>query len=139
MQQLKEIFSRNGISVVLQGPGPFFSLFFSDSPITTYRDTFRLNQDLHRKFWMEMLSEGVRILPSVRGLWYLSTAHTRVEIEATLAAASRIASKLSAEALKSSNIRGPSALIGSAKLSRLRILSLTRKGLRTGNQQPHAA
>lgn len=84
MDGIKEIFSKNGLPVVLQGPGTFFSALFTDKPVTTYRDTFRLDRALYSKFWVRLLDMGIRVWPSARGLWYLSAAHTDDDILTTL-------------------------------------------------------
>lgn len=85
-QGIKEIFLENNISVVLQGFGPFFSIFFVDRPVISYRDTLNIDKALYAKFWVSLLDKGIRAWTSPRGLWYISTAHTEEDIEITLEA-----------------------------------------------------
>lgn len=94
MEGIKEIFSEKNLPLVLQGPGPFFSALFTDRPVKSYRDTFHLNRILYSKFWVNLLREGIRIWPSARGLWYLSSAHTREDIVKTLDAIRKVAGSL---------------------------------------------
>ena len=94
MEGIREILSKNGIPVVLQGPGPLFSALFTDKPVISYRDTFRLDRALYSKFWVRLADKGVRIWPSARGLWYVSAAHTEEDLDATLKAVNDVAKGL---------------------------------------------
>jgi len=94
-QGIRETLTECGIPVVIQGPGSFFSALFTDRPITSYRDTFRLDRTLYSKFWVALLEHGIRIWPSARGLWYLSAAHTEADVEETLRAVRNVAGTLS--------------------------------------------
>ena len=94
MGGIKEIFTENGLPVTPQGPGPLFSALFTDTPVVSYRDTFRLNSQLYSRFWLALLDEGVRIWQSARGLWYLSAAHTEEDIDITLDAITKVAKGL---------------------------------------------
>ena len=80
--------------MVLQGPGPLFSALFTDKPVISYRDTFRLYWALYLKFWVRLADKGIRIWPSARGLWYLSAAHTEEDLDATLKAVNDVAKGL---------------------------------------------
>jgi glutamate-1-semialdehyde 2,1-aminomutase len=90
MEGIKEIFLAHNIPIVLQGPGPFFSALFTDKPVNSYRDTFRLDRILYSKFWVRLLDEGIRVWPSARGLWYLSAAHAGEDINRTLNAVEKV-------------------------------------------------
>ena len=94
MEGIREILPKHGIPVVLQGPGPLFSALFTDKPVISYRDTFRLDRALYSKFWVRLADKGIRIWPSARGLWYLSAAHTEEDLDATLKAVNDVAKGL---------------------------------------------
>ncbi|MGQ9645817.1 MAG: aspartate aminotransferase family protein [Thermodesulfobacteriota bacterium] len=94
MKGIEEIFVENRLPLVLQGPGSFFSTLFTDRPIFSYRDTFRLDRTLYSKFWVNLLHEGIRIWPSARGLWYLSSAHTDEDMNRTLDVVSQVVRNL---------------------------------------------
>jgi glutamate-1-semialdehyde 2,1-aminomutase len=94
MEGIEQIFTKNDLPVVMQGPGPFFSSFFTDKPVTSYRDTFVLNTSLYAQFWLKLLDLGIRIWTSARGLWYLTAAHTEEDIDITLDAVERVVKEL---------------------------------------------
>jgi glutamate-1-semialdehyde 2,1-aminomutase len=85
MNGLKAILKKHGIPAKIQGPGPFFSILFTDRPVENVRDTFRIDKELYSRFWQSLFHRGIRIWPSARGLWYLSAAHSKEEIQETLA------------------------------------------------------
>jgi glutamate-1-semialdehyde 2,1-aminomutase len=84
IEGLREIFAAHNFPLNIQGLGPLFSTFFSDEPINTYRDTFKVNSGLYQRFWSSLLKKGVRIIYSSRATWLLSAAHTKEDIEETL-------------------------------------------------------
>ncbi len=87
---LRRLLSSHGHTVITQGGGPVFQLAFMDKPARTYRDTLAADRKRYSDFALALLDEGVLVLPD--GRWYLSTAHSDADIEATLAAAERAAS-----------------------------------------------
>jgi len=94
MDGLREVFSRHGIPVTTQGPGPFFSAYLTEAPIETYRDVFVLDDELYQRFWIGLLERGVRILGTSRALWLLSAAHTTEDVEITLERVDEVAAGL---------------------------------------------
>ncbi|HEV7810075.1 MAG TPA: aminotransferase class III-fold pyridoxal phosphate-dependent enzyme [Candidatus Limnocylindrales bacterium] len=60
------------------------------STVRTIRDRAQGDPHTHARFIEALLSRGVHATP--RGLWYVSTTHTDVEIDATVAAAADAAS-----------------------------------------------
>jgi glutamate-1-semialdehyde 2,1-aminomutase len=94
MEGIKRIFLDNELPVVLQGPGTFFSLLFTDKPVVSYRDTFRVNSALYSQFWMKMLDQGIRVWTSARSIWYLSSAHNDDDIGITIEAIRKVVKDL---------------------------------------------
>lgn len=86
-QGLETILRNSGHAVVTQGYGPVFQLSFMDQPAQNYRDTIRADKRLYSDFALALLDEGVLVLPD--GRWYLSVAHTKADIDSTLAAVER--------------------------------------------------
>jgi len=84
---MQEILTRHGLRVITSGEGPVFSLLFLDRQLRTYRDLLRANRQLYAAFALALLDEGVLLLPD--GRWYVSTAHSDADIDATLAAVQR--------------------------------------------------
>jgi glutamate-1-semialdehyde 2,1-aminomutase len=87
---LQEILTGRGHSVVSTGEGPCFCLLFQQKQPWNYRDLLDADRQLYSDFALAMLDEGVLVLPD--GRWYLSTAHTDDDVQATLAAARRAVS-----------------------------------------------
>jgi glutamate-1-semialdehyde 2,1-aminomutase len=86
---LREVAARSGAPLQVQGLGTVFNTSFGDgSPVVDYRsyarhtDAARLPGFLHA-----LQEEGVR--PTSRGTWFLSTAHTDDDVEATIRATER--------------------------------------------------
>jgi len=94
MNGIEKIFIKNDLPITIQGPGPFFSALFTDKPVETYRETFNINLDLYEIFWQKLLDNGIRIWQSGRGLWYISAAHTKEDIEITLNAVKKVVKEL---------------------------------------------
>lgn len=84
---LERILQDSGYLVVTQGVGSVFQLSFMDTPANEYRDTLRADKMLYQDFSIALLDEGILTLPD--GRWYISAAHTELDIDTTLAAVRR--------------------------------------------------
>ena len=84
---LEKILRSCGYHVITSGEGPVFCLSFLDKQPRNYRDLLHANKQRYSDFALALLDEGVLVLPD--GRWYISTAHTDADIEATLAAVRR--------------------------------------------------
>jgi glutamate-1-semialdehyde 2,1-aminomutase len=84
---LKEILSARGYQVITSGEGPAFSLLFLEQQPRRYRDLLYADRQLYADFALALLDVGVLTLPD--GRWYISTAHSDADIDATLAAVER--------------------------------------------------
>jgi glutamate-1-semialdehyde 2,1-aminomutase len=76
-----------GLPAVTNGEGPVFHISFAERPARNYRDTLSADAALYSDFALALLDEGVMLLPD--GRWYLSTAHSDNDIDATVAAVRR--------------------------------------------------
>jgi len=82
-----EILGRAGVLVQVQGVGPMFQFWFSETPISDYRDAARhLNSPKYAALARALHERGVMVHPSNIELWFVSTVHTDADIEATLQA-----------------------------------------------------
>jgi glutamate-1-semialdehyde 2,1-aminomutase len=84
MAGLRSVAERAGVPLLVQGLGTVFNTAFSDGPpVTDYR-SYAERCDLARlpRFLHGLQEAGVR--PTSRGTWFLSTAHTDADIEATI-------------------------------------------------------
>jgi glutamate-1-semialdehyde 2,1-aminomutase len=83
-----EILTAAGFQVVLAGTGPVFHVSFMAQPARTYRETLAANSALYSDLALGLLDEGVLVLPD--GRWYVSAAHSEVDVDRTLEALRRV-------------------------------------------------
>jgi glutamate-1-semialdehyde 2,1-aminomutase len=93
MEGLAERAAAAGHRFVTAGPGPVFFGWFSDSPVTSYREHMQADSTKYAAWAEVMLDEGVRIIPA--GRWYLTAAHRDEDVDQALEAAERAFSRLS--------------------------------------------
>jgi glutamate-1-semialdehyde 2,1-aminomutase len=73
----------------VQRVGSLLTLFFGIERVRDYDDALNADTERFEKFFQAMLAEGVWLPPSQFEAWFLSTAHTEMEIDATIAAVER--------------------------------------------------
>ncbi len=76
-----------------QSIGGMFGLYFRASPPASFAEVMQSDRERFNRFFHAMLERGVYLAPSAYEAGFVSAAHTRAEIDATLAAA-RAAFKL---------------------------------------------
>lgn len=76
---LTESLRRHGFPSRVVGKGPIFHVLFTDKEVTDYRSTLDADPRLLTRFQSELLERGV--LKGPKG--YISTAHTREDLEVT--------------------------------------------------------
>ncbi|HLT20410.1 MAG TPA: glutamate-1-semialdehyde 2,1-aminomutase [Thermomicrobiales bacterium] len=76
-----------GIDVQLQRVGSMMTMFFSDQPATDYQSAKRADTALYARYFHAMLDRGVYFAPSQFECGFVSTAHTRADLDATIEAA----------------------------------------------------
>jgi glutamate-1-semialdehyde 2,1-aminomutase len=80
---LREIASRHGVPALVSGIGPVVQMSFTEqTAFSDYRDFARRDQEGYRRFVAALGERGVRTI--LRGIWYISTAHTLEDIDTTL-------------------------------------------------------
>jgi len=85
---LRDEFRGAGIPALVQGPGPVFQLWFTETPATTYREAIaKAKPAFYAAFQQAMLRRGVLFHPSQQEHLFLSTAHTDGDVDRTLEAA----------------------------------------------------
>ena len=86
---LRRVSAQSGHPLRVAGPGPMFHAgFTSAGEIIDYRDTFSYDTAKYGRFVEGMHRRGIRLIG--RGLWYLSAAHTRGDVEIALTAAADV-------------------------------------------------
>ncbi|GBF30393.1 glutamate-1-semialdehyde 2,1-aminomutase [bacterium MnTg04] len=92
---LQEISDQAGVPFSSHTVGGMFGIFFSgDSPITCLEQVTACDQDRFRKFFHGMLDAGIYLAPSAFEAGFISSAHSRQDIETTLEAAAMVFSNL---------------------------------------------
>jgi glutamate-1-semialdehyde 2,1-aminomutase len=91
MSGIRSLAEKRSIPIVVQGYGSIFYMGFSPLDATgdgqaiyDYRSSLAMNQELYTGFVSAMVDRGIRIIP--RGNWFLSSAHSEADIDATLSA-----------------------------------------------------
>jgi glutamate-1-semialdehyde 2,1-aminomutase len=94
---LREVFRRRGVKAVVQGFGPMFQIYFTESDgIRDYRDYCKYaDTKLHSRFVHLLLERGIYMTPSNGLHWIISTAHTEADIDTLVEAADQVCSTLS--------------------------------------------
>ncbi|CAM3170130.1 glutamate-1-semialdehyde 2,1-aminomutase [Paenibacillus lupini] len=86
--------SKHGIPLTINQIRGSFSTHFCNHPVTNYDEAQDTNGDVFGRFFKLMLEQGINLAPSKYEAWFLTTAHTKEDIEVTLAAAEIAFSKL---------------------------------------------
>ena len=83
---VEDAFAAGGLPVRVSRAGSLFSLAFRDGVVRDYDDA--KDQDVWRygAFFTSMLAQGISLPPSVFEAWFLSAAHTDVELDRIVAA-----------------------------------------------------
>jgi len=82
------------IPVVVNRVGGSLAVYFTSDPVTDYEGAQRSDGTLFSRFFHAMLDNGVCLAPSKYEAWFVSAAHTDMEISETVCAASRAFSRL---------------------------------------------
>lgn len=80
---LRSAFHKVGLPALVGGLGPIVQVSLTETPILRdYRDWIRRDTATYQWFVAELVPLGVRTI--TRGTWYLSTAHTEMDVQSTL-------------------------------------------------------
>jgi glutamate-1-semialdehyde 2,1-aminomutase len=93
MQGLRQVGQRHGLPLRVSGFGAAFALHFNPRPaLKDYRDTLEDDGALLAEFLLESCRQGIHLLPD--GRFYVSTVHTKEDVEETIAAIDRVCAQL---------------------------------------------
>ncbi|MDX1589180.1 MAG: glutamate-1-semialdehyde 2,1-aminomutase [Oleiphilaceae bacterium] len=82
--------SAAGIPLLAQGAGGMFGLFFTEqSEVSSFDHVTACDAERFGRFFHAMLAEGIYLAPSAFEAGFVSSAHTEMDIDATLAAAEK--------------------------------------------------
>jgi glutamate-1-semialdehyde 2,1-aminomutase len=76
-----------GIHLTINRVGSIMSCFFTDRPVRNFADVQSTNIKQFKKFFAEMLKQGIYLAPSTYEAMFVSLAHTKQDIEKTVEAA----------------------------------------------------
>jgi glutamate-1-semialdehyde 2,1-aminomutase len=82
-----------GVGIQLPRVGSMFTVFFARDPVTDYETATRADTKLYAGFFHQMLSQGIYFPPSQFEAAFVSTAHTREDIQTTISAAGKAFSR----------------------------------------------
>ncbi|MBR2216602.1 MAG: glutamate-1-semialdehyde 2,1-aminomutase [Selenomonadaceae bacterium] len=74
------------VAVQVRHAGSMFGLFFSEHEIWNYEDAAAADQEKFKIWFKAMLEQGIYLAPSQFETLFISTAHSREDIEKTIAA-----------------------------------------------------
>jgi len=76
-----------GVPVTTNRTCGMFGLFFTDRRVETYAEATACDGEAFKRFFHAMLGQGVYLAPSAFEAGFISSAHTELDIEATIEAA----------------------------------------------------
>jgi glutamate-1-semialdehyde 2,1-aminomutase len=83
---LKDAAAVAGVSIVINRVGSILSCFFTDRPVSNFEDVQSTDIRQFKKFFAEMLNQGIYIAPSAYEAMFVSLAHSKRDIEKTIEA-----------------------------------------------------
>ncbi len=92
---LKKAADNANVPMTTVAIGGMFGYFFTESEaVTNFAQAAACNMDRFKTFFGAMLAEGIYLAPSAFEAGFVSSAHTRTDIEQTVAAAARVMEKI---------------------------------------------
>lgn len=83
---LNEVLKASGTPYVINQLGSMISVHFSDHPVVNFATAASANNELFKKYFHAMLKRGVYLPPSAFETWFLCSALTKEDIDATIQA-----------------------------------------------------
>jgi glutamate-1-semialdehyde 2,1-aminomutase len=84
-----------GIAITINRLRGALTVFFGDKTVENYADAEASNGEAFAAFFKLMLKQGINLAPSKYEAWFLTTAHTTEDIDATITAAGHAFAELS--------------------------------------------
>jgi glutamate-1-semialdehyde 2,1-aminomutase len=95
MEGLQNVAKLAGVALATNHVCGMFGLFFTDkTPVRYFREVMACDVERFKRFFHGMLEEGIYLAPSAFEAGFLSAAHSPADIEATIAAAKKVFTKL---------------------------------------------
>jgi glutamate-1-semialdehyde 2,1-aminomutase len=87
---LEQIANKRGIPVQIARAGAMFTLFFNNRPVDNYEDAKKSDLERFAKYFRKMLELGIYLAPSQFEAVFVSLAHSKNDINKTLAVAEKV-------------------------------------------------
>lgn len=87
---LEQIANKRGIPVQIARAGAMFTLFFNNRPVDNYEDAKKSDLERFAKYFRKMLELGIYLAPSQFEAVFVSLAHSKSDINKTLAVAEKV-------------------------------------------------
>ena len=84
---LARVAAEQGVVFSAQSVGSMFGIYFRATPPTSFAEVMQCDKERFNRFFHAMLDRGVYLAPSAYEAGFVSAAHGKAEIDATLAAA----------------------------------------------------
>jgi glutamate-1-semialdehyde 2,1-aminomutase len=92
---LRQRATEAGVALTTNSVGGMFGLFFTGQQrVSRFADVMNCNQDLFKRFFHAMLTEGVYLAPSAFEAGFVSAAHSDQDLEKTLHSAATVFKQL---------------------------------------------
>jgi len=88
-RELTHAAGRAGVPVCVNQAGSMLTVFFTAGPVTSLAEAQKADLSAFARFFQGMLRQGVYLPPSQFEAWFLSAAHSDLDLELTVAAAER--------------------------------------------------
>ncbi len=73
-----------GLKVVTNRVGSLGTLFFTEDPVTDFASAKQGDGDMFKRFYADMLDQGIYLAPSPFEAWFISAAHDEESIQKTI-------------------------------------------------------
>ena len=93
-EELTAAARENGVALTANSVGGMFGLFFTAEPVTIYAQATACDVARFKAFFHAMLAEGFYFAPSAFEAGFMSSAHTEEDLDATIAAARQVFSRI---------------------------------------------
>jgi glutamate-1-semialdehyde 2,1-aminomutase len=78
-----------GLKVVSNRVGSLGTLFFTEEPVTDFATAKKGDGDMFKRFYADMLDQGIYLAPSPFEAWFISAAHDAESIQKTIDCAAK--------------------------------------------------
>ena len=92
---LKKVFDSHDRPLTINRAGSMIGFFLTDGPVTDFDSANESDLDLFKELYQELLKEGIYLPPSQFEGMFLSTKHTKEDINATISAFDNALGRLS--------------------------------------------